>query len=146
MHNNGSSGYGSLGSNDHLLSVASSSESNGNGTHLRQEEEESRRAKPVSYTMNSSSVGVFRFFVSLMLHRLIFLLFMHRQLIETVVDLFVFICMCFIRRPFKRSAKEFTCRKTRSSSPRRAILVCTNILHHHLSSESVLLCVTPICV
>uniref|UniRef100_A0A673HCD3 Period circadian protein homolog 2 n=1 Tax=Sinocyclocheilus rhinocerous TaxID=307959 RepID=A0A673HCD3_9TELE len=34
VHNNGSSGYGSLGSNDHLLSVASSSESNGNGTRL----------------------------------------------------------------------------------------------------------------
>uniref|UniRef100_A0A9J8CZN6 Period circadian protein homolog 2 n=1 Tax=Cyprinus carpio carpio TaxID=630221 RepID=A0A9J8CZN6_CYPCA len=34
IHNNGSSGYGSLGSNDHLLSVASSSESNSNGTPL----------------------------------------------------------------------------------------------------------------
>uniref|UniRef100_A0A8C2KTM8 Period circadian protein homolog 2 n=1 Tax=Cyprinus carpio TaxID=7962 RepID=A0A8C2KTM8_CYPCA len=34
IHNNGSSGYGSLGSNDHLLSVASSSESNSNGTHF----------------------------------------------------------------------------------------------------------------
>uniref|UniRef100_A0AAR2K2X2 Period circadian protein homolog 2 n=1 Tax=Pygocentrus nattereri TaxID=42514 RepID=A0AAR2K2X2_PYGNA len=34
VHNNGSSGYGSLGSNDHLMSVASSSESNGNGTLL----------------------------------------------------------------------------------------------------------------
>ncbi len=62
MHNNGSSGYGSLGSNDHLLSVASSSESNGNGTRLRQEEEDSRRAKPVSYMMNSSSSPVFWFF------------------------------------------------------------------------------------
>uniref|UniRef100_A0A672MX09 Period circadian protein homolog 2 n=1 Tax=Sinocyclocheilus grahami TaxID=75366 RepID=A0A672MX09_SINGR len=40
VHNNSSSGYGSLGSNDHLLSVASSSESNGNGTRLRQEEED----------------------------------------------------------------------------------------------------------
>uniref|UniRef100_A0A672Q1R3 Period circadian protein homolog 2 n=1 Tax=Sinocyclocheilus grahami TaxID=75366 RepID=A0A672Q1R3_SINGR len=47
VHNNGLSGYGSLGSNDHLLSVASSSESNGNGTRLRQEEEDARRAKPV---------------------------------------------------------------------------------------------------
>ncbi|XP_043078593.1 period circadian protein homolog 2-like [Puntigrus tetrazona] len=49
VHNNGSSGYGSLGSNDHLLSVASSSESNGNGTRQRQEEEDSRRAKPRSF-------------------------------------------------------------------------------------------------
>uniref|UniRef100_A0A673HCL5 Period circadian protein homolog 2 n=1 Tax=Sinocyclocheilus rhinocerous TaxID=307959 RepID=A0A673HCL5_9TELE len=56
VHNNGSSGYGSLGSNDHLLSVASSSESNGNGTRLRQEEEDARRAKLVSHMMNSSSV------------------------------------------------------------------------------------------
>uniref|UniRef100_A0A672Q0Z6 Period circadian protein homolog 2 n=1 Tax=Sinocyclocheilus grahami TaxID=75366 RepID=A0A672Q0Z6_SINGR len=56
VHNNGLSGYGSLGSNDHLLSVASSSESNGNGTRLRQEEEDARRAKPVSHMMNSSSV------------------------------------------------------------------------------------------
>uniref|UniRef100_A0A8C1XLJ9 Period circadian protein homolog 2 n=1 Tax=Cyprinus carpio TaxID=7962 RepID=A0A8C1XLJ9_CYPCA len=46
IHNNGSSGYGSLGSNDHLLSVASSSESNSNGTRLRQEEEDGRIAKP----------------------------------------------------------------------------------------------------
>uniref|UniRef100_A0A673H8N4 Period circadian protein homolog 2 n=1 Tax=Sinocyclocheilus rhinocerous TaxID=307959 RepID=A0A673H8N4_9TELE len=49
VHNNGSSGYGSLGSNDHLLSVASSSESNGNGTRLRQEEEDARRAKLRSF-------------------------------------------------------------------------------------------------
>ncbi|XP_052404132.1 period circadian protein homolog 2-like isoform X1 [Carassius gibelio] len=49
VHNNGSSGYGSLGSNDHLLSVASSSESNGNGTRLRQEEEDARIAKPRSF-------------------------------------------------------------------------------------------------
>uniref|UniRef100_A0A672Q1N0 Period circadian protein homolog 2 n=1 Tax=Sinocyclocheilus grahami TaxID=75366 RepID=A0A672Q1N0_SINGR len=49
VHNNGLSGYGSLGSNDHLLSVASSSESNGNGTRLRQEEEDARRAKPRSF-------------------------------------------------------------------------------------------------
>uniref|UniRef100_A0A8C2KS03 Period circadian protein homolog 2 n=1 Tax=Cyprinus carpio TaxID=7962 RepID=A0A8C2KS03_CYPCA len=55
IHNNGSSGYGSLGSNDHLLSVASSSESNSNGTRLRQEEEDGRIAKPVSHMMNSSS-------------------------------------------------------------------------------------------
>uniref|UniRef100_A0A8C1JDB4 Period circadian protein homolog 2 n=1 Tax=Cyprinus carpio TaxID=7962 RepID=A0A8C1JDB4_CYPCA len=54
IHNNGSSGYGSLGSNDHLLSVASSSESNSNGTRLRQEEEDGRIAKPVSHMMNSS--------------------------------------------------------------------------------------------
>ncbi|XP_073705055.1 period circadian protein homolog 2 isoform X1 [Garra rufa] len=49
VHNNGSSGYGSLGSNDHLLSVASSSESNGNGTRQRQEEEDGRKAKPRSF-------------------------------------------------------------------------------------------------
>ncbi|KTG42167.1 hypothetical protein cypCar_00024475 [Cyprinus carpio] len=49
IHNNGSSGYGSLGSNDHLLSVASSSESNSNGTRLRQEEEDGRIAKPRSF-------------------------------------------------------------------------------------------------
>uniref|UniRef100_A0A672N1A7 Period circadian protein homolog 2 n=1 Tax=Sinocyclocheilus grahami TaxID=75366 RepID=A0A672N1A7_SINGR len=55
VHNNSSSGYGSLGSNDHLLSVASSSESNGNGTRLRQEEEDGSIAKPVSHMMNSSS-------------------------------------------------------------------------------------------
>ncbi|XP_059419162.1 period circadian protein homolog 2-like [Carassius carassius] len=49
VHNNGSSGYGSLGSNDHLLNVASSSESNSNGTRLRQEEEDARKAKPRSF-------------------------------------------------------------------------------------------------
>ncbi|XP_048019281.1 period circadian protein homolog 2 isoform X1 [Megalobrama amblycephala] len=49
VHNNGSSGYGSLGSNDHLMSVASSSESNGNGTRQRQEEEDGNRAKPRSF-------------------------------------------------------------------------------------------------
>nr|AAO38747.1 period 2 circadian clock protein [Danio rerio] len=49
VHNNGSSGYGSLGSNDHLLSVASSSESNGNGTRQRHEEEDIRKAKPRSF-------------------------------------------------------------------------------------------------
>uniref|UniRef100_A0A673H7T5 Period circadian protein homolog 2 n=1 Tax=Sinocyclocheilus rhinocerous TaxID=307959 RepID=A0A673H7T5_9TELE len=49
VHNNGSSGYGSLGSNDHLQSVASSSESNGNGTRLRQEEEDGSIAKPRSF-------------------------------------------------------------------------------------------------
>ncbi|XP_067308774.1 period circadian protein homolog 2 isoform X2 [Pseudorasbora parva] len=49
VHNNSSSGYGSLGSNDHLMSVASSSESNGNGTRQRQEEEDGRRAKPRSF-------------------------------------------------------------------------------------------------
>ncbi|KAK2900520.1 hypothetical protein QQF64_015536 [Cirrhinus molitorella] len=49
VHNNGSSGYGSLGSNDHLLSVASSSESNGNGARQRQEEEDGRRAKPRTF-------------------------------------------------------------------------------------------------
>uniref|UniRef100_A0A8C2KVB4 Period circadian protein homolog 2 n=1 Tax=Cyprinus carpio TaxID=7962 RepID=A0A8C2KVB4_CYPCA len=70
IHNNGSSGYGSLGSNDHLLSVASSSESNSNGTRLRQEEEDGRIAKPVSHMMNSSSVG-FLFVCLLMLHGLI---------------------------------------------------------------------------
>uniref|UniRef100_A0A672MWG2 Period circadian protein homolog 2 n=1 Tax=Sinocyclocheilus grahami TaxID=75366 RepID=A0A672MWG2_SINGR len=56
VHNNSSSGYGSLGSNDHLLSVASSSESNGNGTRLRQEEEDGSIAKPVSHMMNSKSL------------------------------------------------------------------------------------------
>lgn len=141
MHNNGSSGYGSLGSNDHLLSVASSSESNGNGTRLRQEEEESRRAKPVSYIMNSRSVGVFRFFVSQMLHSLFFYYSWIDHLKRTVVNLFVFISMCFLRGPFKRSAKEFTCRKTRSSSPRRAILVCTNHLCTILCHQSLCFCV-----
>uniref|UniRef100_A0A8C1FU87 Period circadian protein homolog 2 n=1 Tax=Cyprinus carpio carpio TaxID=630221 RepID=A0A8C1FU87_CYPCA len=56
IHNNGSSGYGSLGSNDHLLSVASSSESNSNGTRLRQEEEDGRIAKPVKSLQKSPVV------------------------------------------------------------------------------------------
>ncbi|MBN3300653.1 PER2 protein, partial [Amia calva] len=47
VHSNGSSGYGSLGSNgshqEHLMSVASSSESNGNGN------EESRKVKPRTF-------------------------------------------------------------------------------------------------
>uniref|UniRef100_A0A8B9JC28 Period circadian protein homolog 2 n=1 Tax=Astyanax mexicanus TaxID=7994 RepID=A0A8B9JC28_ASTMX len=51
VHNNGSSGYGSLGSNDHLMSVASSSESNGNGTRPHFEDEENSRAKPVSHIL-----------------------------------------------------------------------------------------------
>lgn len=62
MHNNGSSGYGSLGSNDHLMSVASSSESNGNGTRQRQEEEDGNRAKPVSHMIISSGSQPFCFF------------------------------------------------------------------------------------
>ncbi|XP_072525489.1 period circadian protein homolog 2 isoform X4 [Salminus brasiliensis] len=49
VHNNGSSGYGSLCSNDHLMSVASSSESNGNGTRPRYEDEEGSRAKPRTF-------------------------------------------------------------------------------------------------
>ncbi|KAL6467943.1 hypothetical protein MHYP_G00236200 [Metynnis hypsauchen] len=49
VHNNGSSGYGSLGSNDHLMSVASSSESNANGTRPRAENEEGNRAKPRTF-------------------------------------------------------------------------------------------------
>nr|VAX54207.1 period circadian clock 2 [Squalius torgalensis] len=49
VHNNGSSGFGSRGSNDHLMSVASSSDSNGNGTRQRQEEEDGRRAKPRTF-------------------------------------------------------------------------------------------------
>ncbi|KAG1969119.1 period circadian protein homolog 2 isoform X1 [Pimephales promelas] len=49
VHNNSSSGFGSLGSNDHLMSVASSSDSNGNGTRQRQEEEDGKRAKPRSF-------------------------------------------------------------------------------------------------
>nr|QGW67271.1 period 2 [Rhamdia quelen] len=48
VHNNGSSGYGSLGSNDHLVSVPSSSESNGNGTRPRAEDEEGR-TKPRTF-------------------------------------------------------------------------------------------------
>ncbi|XP_066508082.1 period circadian protein homolog 2-like [Hoplias malabaricus] len=49
VHNNGSSGYGSLGSNDHLMSMASSSESNANGTRPRAEDEEGSRAKPRTF-------------------------------------------------------------------------------------------------
>uniref|UniRef100_A0A8C2KTN7 Period circadian protein homolog 2 n=1 Tax=Cyprinus carpio TaxID=7962 RepID=A0A8C2KTN7_CYPCA len=56
IHNNGSSGYGSLGSNDHLLSVASSSESNSNGTRLRQEEEDGRIAKPSFFFLSAESL------------------------------------------------------------------------------------------
>ncbi|XP_053506973.1 period circadian protein homolog 2 isoform X2 [Ictalurus furcatus] len=48
IHNNGSSGYGSLGSNDHLVSVASSSESNGNAAHPHVDDEEGR-AKPRTF-------------------------------------------------------------------------------------------------
>lgn len=70
--------------------------------------------------------------------------------IEALVDLFVFIYGCFHRGAFRRSAKESTCRKTRSCSPRRALLVCTNI-HHHLCTlichQSLFFwCVTQICV
>ncbi|XP_030628984.1 period circadian protein homolog 2 isoform X2 [Chanos chanos] len=49
VHNNSSSGYGSLGSNDHLMSVASSSDSNGNGARARAEEEEGGRSKPKTF-------------------------------------------------------------------------------------------------
>ncbi|XP_064194336.1 period circadian protein homolog 2-like isoform X7 [Anguilla rostrata] len=47
VHNNGSSCYGSMGSNEHLMSVASSSDSNGG--RPRPEEEESRKAKPRTF-------------------------------------------------------------------------------------------------
>ncbi|KAI1882984.1 hypothetical protein AGOR_G00240510 [Albula goreensis] len=47
VHSNGSSCYGSMGSNEHLMSVASSSDSNGG--RPRQEEEESRKAKPRTF-------------------------------------------------------------------------------------------------
>ncbi|XP_065118363.1 period circadian protein homolog 2 isoform X3 [Paramisgurnus dabryanus] len=47
VHNNGSSGYGSLCSNDHLLSLPSSSESN--GPRQRQEEEDGSHVKPRSF-------------------------------------------------------------------------------------------------
>ncbi|KAJ8274591.1 hypothetical protein COCON_G00092160 [Conger conger] len=47
VHNNGSSCYGSMGSNEHLMSVASSSDSNGGRPRL--EEEESRKAKPRTF-------------------------------------------------------------------------------------------------
>uniref|UniRef100_A0A8B9HSY4 Period circadian protein homolog 2 n=1 Tax=Astyanax mexicanus TaxID=7994 RepID=A0A8B9HSY4_ASTMX len=58
VHNNGSSGYGSLGSNDHLMSVASSSESNGNGTRPHFEDEENSRAKPVNSSHLKSQAGL----------------------------------------------------------------------------------------
>ncbi|KAG7319728.1 hypothetical protein KOW79_016871 [Hemibagrus wyckioides] len=48
VHNNGSSSYGNLGSNDHLVSVASSSDSNGNGVHPHADDEEGR-AKPRTF-------------------------------------------------------------------------------------------------
>ncbi|XP_051555051.1 period circadian protein homolog 2-like isoform X2 [Myxocyprinus asiaticus] len=48
VHNNALSGYGSLGSNDHLLSVASSSESNGKGTRQPCEDDISQ-TKPRSF-------------------------------------------------------------------------------------------------
>ncbi|KAM9439176.1 period circadian protein homolog 2 isoform 1-T4 [Clarias gariepinus] len=48
VHNNGSSSYGSLGSNDHLVSVASSSDSNGNGARPRADDEEDR-TKPRTF-------------------------------------------------------------------------------------------------
>ncbi|KAJ8270199.1 hypothetical protein GJAV_G00111490 [Gymnothorax javanicus] len=47
VHSNGSSCYGSMGSNEHLMSVASSSDSNGG--RPRPEEEESRKAKPRTF-------------------------------------------------------------------------------------------------
>uniref|UniRef100_A0A4W4DUJ8 Period circadian protein homolog 2 n=1 Tax=Electrophorus electricus TaxID=8005 RepID=A0A4W4DUJ8_ELEEL len=49
VHNNGSSGYGSLGSNDPLTSVPSSSESNNNGGHPHADDEETSRAKPRTF-------------------------------------------------------------------------------------------------
>ncbi|KAK1790935.1 hypothetical protein P4O66_014775, partial [Electrophorus voltai] len=49
VHNNGSSGYGSLGSNDPLMSVPSSSESNNNGGHPHADDEETSRAKPRTF-------------------------------------------------------------------------------------------------
>ncbi|KAL2098125.1 hypothetical protein ACEWY4_007332 [Coilia grayii] len=49
VHVNGSSGYGSLGSNDHLMSVASSSDSTGNSGRARAEEDERSKAKPRSF-------------------------------------------------------------------------------------------------
>ncbi|KAJ8357470.1 hypothetical protein SKAU_G00202640 [Synaphobranchus kaupii] len=47
VHNNGSSCYGSMASNEHLMSVASSSDSNGGRPRL--EEEESHKAKPRTF-------------------------------------------------------------------------------------------------
>ncbi|XP_051555706.1 period circadian protein homolog 2-like isoform X2 [Myxocyprinus asiaticus] len=49
VHNNGSSGYGSLASNDHLMSVALSSENNGKGTRQPCEEEDVSQTKPRSF-------------------------------------------------------------------------------------------------
>ncbi|XP_035526405.1 period circadian protein homolog 2 isoform X2 [Morone saxatilis] len=52
VHNSGSSGYGSLSRNDHLLGMTSSSESldNGSGSKMRQKEEEvSRKARPRTF-------------------------------------------------------------------------------------------------
>ncbi|XP_070775653.1 period circadian protein homolog 2 [Enoplosus armatus] len=53
VHNSGSSGYGSLNRNDHLLGITSSSESleNGSGSKTRQEEEEevSGKARPRTF-------------------------------------------------------------------------------------------------
>lgn len=146
MHNNGSSGYGSLGSNDHLLSVASSSESNGNGTRLRQEEEDSRRAKPVSYMMNSSSVG---FFCKSNASGLSFFYYSCiDNFKETVVDLFVFICM-FSQRTFQEICKGVHMQKNQEQQSKKSP---TSMYQypppsvHHLSSKPVLLCVTQICV
>lgn len=56
VHNSGSSAYGSLNSNDHLLGITSSSESlnNGCGSKMQQEEEEvSSKARPVSKYENT---------------------------------------------------------------------------------------------
>ncbi|XP_029930386.1 period circadian protein homolog 2 isoform X2 [Myripristis murdjan] len=52
VHNTGSSGYGSLCSNDHVMGLTSSSESinNGSGNKMRlEEEEESNKAKPRTF-------------------------------------------------------------------------------------------------
>ncbi|XP_051257713.1 period circadian protein homolog 2 isoform X2 [Dicentrarchus labrax] len=52
VHNSGSSGYGSLSRNDHLLGMTSSSESldNGGGSKMRQKEEEvSGKARPRTF-------------------------------------------------------------------------------------------------
>ncbi|KAM7400628.1 hypothetical protein PAMA_005022 [Pampus argenteus] len=52
VHNSGSSGYGSLNSNDHLLGMTSSSESlnNGSGAKMRGEEEEvNSKARPRTF-------------------------------------------------------------------------------------------------
>lgn len=50
VHNSGSSGYGSLNSNDHLLGMSSSSESLNKGKVRQEEQEEevSSKARPVS--------------------------------------------------------------------------------------------------